>query len=247
VIAQLRAELRKMATTRTNVGLFLGMIVLILFGVFGGAFNGEADLSDLETQREVVGNGSFAAVFAAMIGVMAMTSEFRHGTIRATFVFTPARGRVVGAKVLASLVVGIAFGALGAGIALGTGTAIVRARGYGVLLDSGDVRSLLLGGIVMSALWAALGVGLGALVRNQVAAIVGLFAWVFVVEILVFQYLPGLGRYAPGAAGTAMTGDILGDSSVDLLSPPVGGLLLAAYAAAFVLVGMVLIKRRDVT
>jgi ABC-2 type transport system permease protein len=247
VIAQLRAELRKMATTRTNVGLFLGMIALILFGVIAGAFGEEADLAQLINQRELVGNGSFAAVFAAMIGVMAMTSEFRHGTIRATFVFTPARGRVVSAKVLASLIVGIAFGALGAGIALGTGTAMIRARGYDVLLDSGDVRSLLVGGIVMSALWAALGVGLGALVRNQVAAIVGLFAWVFVVEILVFQYLPGLGRYAPGAAGTAMTGDILGDSSVDLLSPPVGGLLLAAYAAAFVLASMVMIKRRDVT
>lgn len=247
MIAQLRAELRKMATTRTNVGLFLGMIALILFGVIAGAFGEEADLAQLINQRELVGNGSFAAVFAAMIGVMAMTSEFRHGTIRATFVFTPARGRVVSAKVLASLIVGIAFGALGAGIALGTGTAMIRARGYDVLLDSGDVRSLLVGGIVMSALWAALGVGLGALVRNQVAAIVGLFAWVFVVEILVFQYLPGLGRYAPGAAGTAMTGDILGDSSVDLLSPPVGGLLLAAYAAAFVLASMVMIKRRDVT
>lgn len=247
MIAQLRAELRKMATTRTNVGLFLGMIALILFGVIAGAFGEEADLAQLINQRELVGNGSFAAVFAAMIGVMAMTSEFRHGTIRATFVFTPARGRVVSAKVLASLIVGIAFGALGAGIALGTGTAMIRARGYDVLLDSGDVRSLLVGGIVMSALWAALGVGLGALVRNQVAAIVGLFAWVFVVEILVFQYLPGLGRYAPGAAGTAMTGDILGDSSVHLLSPPVGGLLLAAYAAAFVLASMVMIKRRDVT
>jgi ABC-2 type transport system permease protein len=57
------------------------------------------------------------------------------------------------------------------------------------------------GTVVMSALWAALGVGLGAVVRNQVLAIVGLFAWVFVVEILLFQYLPGVGRYAPGAAG----------------------------------------------
>ena len=145
MIAQLRAELRKMATTRTNVGLFLGMIALILFGVIAGAFGEEADLAQLINQRELVGNGSFAAVFAAMIGVMAMTSEFRHGTIRATFVFTPARGRVVSAKVLASLIVGIAFGALGAGIALGTGTAMIRARGYDVLLDSGDVRSLLVG------------------------------------------------------------------------------------------------------
>lgn len=247
MIAQLRSEFRKMATTRTNIGLLLGLIALILFGVVAGAFGSESDLSLSVNQRELVGNGAFAAVFAAMIGVMAMTSEFRHGTIRATFVVTPARMRVVGAKVLASILVGIGFGALGAGIALSTGVAMIRARGWDVLIDSGDVRRLLIGGIVMSALWAALGVGLGALVRNQVAAIVGLFAWVFVVEILVFQYLPGLGRYAPGAAGTAMTGDTIGDASISLLSAPAGGALLAAYAAALVLVGALVTNRRDVT
>jgi ABC-2 type transport system permease protein len=247
VIAQLRSELRKMRTTRTNLGLLLGLLALILFGVIAGAFSSEADLSSLENQRELVGNGAFAAVFAAMIGVMAMTSEFRHGTIRATFVYTPARTLVLVAKVAASLLVGVGFGLLGASLALGTGVAMIRARGYDVLIDSADVRKLLLGTMLMSALWSALGVGLGALVRNQVFAIVGLFAWVFVVEILIFQYLPGVGRYAPGAAGTAMTGDTVGNSSVHLLSAPIGGILLAAYACVITLAGALAIERRDVT
>lgn len=247
MIAQLRSELRKMATTRTNLGLLLGLVALILFGVIAGSFGSEADLSLAENQRELIGNGTFAAVFAALIGVMAMTSEFRHGTICATFVFTPARTRVVAAKVVASIIVGIGFGALGSALGLGTGAAMIRARGFDVLLDSGDVRRLLLGTIVMSALWAAFGVGLGAVLRNQVMAIVGLFAWVFVVEILLFQYLPGVARYAPAAAGTAMTGDTVGDSSVHLLSGPVGGALLAGYAAAFVFAGALVTSRRDVT
>ena len=63
---------------------------------------------------------------------MAMTSEFRHGTIRATFVFTPFRQLVVAAKVLASVLLGVAFGALGAGLALGAGFFMIRARGYDV-------------------------------------------------------------------------------------------------------------------
>jgi ABC-2 type transport system permease protein len=212
-----------MRTTRTNLGLLLGLIALVLFGVIaGGLSGGETDFAERLNQRELVGNGAFAAVFAAMIGVMAMTSEFRHGTIRATFVFTPARMRVVSAKVIASLGVGAAFGLLGAALALG-------------------------GTIILSALWAGLGVGLGAIVRNQVLAIVGLFVWVFVIEILVFQFLPGIGRYAPGAAGTAMTGDTVGDSSVHLLSGPAGSALLAGYAAAFVLAGALVTTRRDVT
>jgi len=246
VTAQLRSEFRKLWTTRTNLGLLLGLLVLILFGVTAGSFSSEADLSLVGNQQELIGNGAFAAVFAAMIGVMAMTSEFRHGTIRATFVFTPARTRVVVAKVFASFLVGIGFGALGAGLALGTGVAMIRARGYDVLIDSGDVRRLVLGTILMSGLWAALGVGVGALVRNQVLAIVGLFASVFVVESLISQYLPGVGRYAPGAAGTAMTGHTVSDSSVNLLSAPAGAALLACYAAVCAIAGAFAVSRGDV-
>jgi len=247
VIAQCRSELRKMWTTRTNLGLLLGLVALILFGVIAGAFSSESDLASPEIQRELVGNGAYAAAFAAMIGVMAMTSEFRHGTIRATFVFTPARTRVVVAKVLASLLAGAGFGALGAGLALGTGVAVIRARGYDVLIGSGDVRKLLLGTILMSAFWAALGVGLGAVVRSQVLAIVGMFVWVFIAESLILQFLPGTGRWAPGAAGTAMTGAAVSSSSVQLLSPSAGGAVLAAYAAAFVVAGAIAVSRRDVT
>jgi ABC-2 type transport system permease protein len=236
-----------MRTTRTNAGLLVGLIALILFGVIAGSFSSEADLSLVENQRELIGNGSFAAAFAAMIGVMAMTSEFRHGTIRATFVFTPERARVLGAKVLASTLVGLGFGALGAGLALAAGVTMIRARGHDVLIGSGDVRRLLIGTIVMSALWAAAGVGVGAIVRSQVPAIVGLFAWVFVVEILLFQYLPGVARYAPGAAGTAMTGDTVGDSSVHLLSSSAGAAVLAAWAVVLVLLGALVTDRRDVT
>jgi ABC-2 type transport system permease protein len=245
--AQLRSELRKMGTTRTNLGLFTGLLALILFGEIAGAFSSESELSVLENQRELVGNGAFGALFAALIGLMAMTSEFRHGTIRATFVVTPARLRVVMGKVAASVLVGIGFGALASGLALGVGVLLIRGRGYDVLLDSGDVRQLLLGTMVMSALWAALGVGLGAVIRNQVFAIVGLCAWVFVVEIMLFRYLPGVGRYAPGAAGTAMTGHTVGDSSVHVLSAVGGGAVLAGYAAACVIAGALVTNRRDVT
>jgi ABC-2 type transport system permease protein len=244
--AQLRSELRKLGTTKTNLGLLLGLVALILFGVLAGGFSSEADLSLRENQRELVGNGAFSAAFAALLGLMAVTSEFRHGTIRATFLVTPGRVRVVAAKALASILIGIGFGALGAALALGTGVALIRGRGFDLLIDAGDVRRLLIGTIAMSALWAALGVGMGALVRNQVFAIVALFAWVFVVEALTFQYLPQIGRYAPGAAGTAMTGDTVGDSSIQLLSAPAGAAVLAAYAAAFVLAGATAVARRDV-
>lgn len=241
------SELRKMRTTRANLGLLLGLVALVSFGIVAGAFGSEADLSLLENQRELIGNGAFAAAFAALIGVMAITSEFRHGTIRATFLVTPVRTRVVAAKVIASIVVGIGFGALGSGLALAAGVALVRARGYDVLIDAGDVRRLLLGTVVMCALWAAAGLGFGALVRNQVFAIVGLFVWVFVVEVLIIEHFPEIGRFAPGAAGTALTGNAVADSSVHVLSAPVGGAVLGAYTVALVAAGALAVTRRDVT
>jgi ABC-2 type transport system permease protein len=248
VIALLRSELRKMRTTRTNLGLLLGLVALVLFGVVaGGLTDSKSDLSLPENQRLLIGNGGFAAVFATLVGVMAMTSEFRHGTIRATFVFTPARIRVVVSKALASLLVGAGFGALGVGLALASGAVVIRARGFDLLIDAGDVRRLALGTIVMSALWAALGVGIGAVLRNQVLAVVGVLVWAFVVELLIYEFLPGVGRYAPVAAGTAITGDSFGDSPIELLSAPAGAALLAGYAAALVVAGALVTARRDVT
>jgi ABC-2 type transport system permease protein len=244
--AQVRSELRKLTTTRTNAGLLIAMIGLVLFGVVAGAFSSETDLSLLESQKDLIGNGAFAAVFGALIGVMAMTSEFRHGTIRATFVVTPARTRVVVAKALSATFAGAGFGGLGASLAIMAGLTMIRARGFAVALGSDDLVRLVLGTTLMSAIWGAFGVGLGAVVRNQVAAIVGLFAWVFVIEIVLLQYLPGLARYAPGAAGTALTGDTVGDSHVQLVSAPAGGLLLAAYAAMFLVAGALVTGHRDV-
>jgi hypothetical protein len=96
VTAQLRSELRKMATTRTNLGLLLGLVALILFGVIAGSFGSEADLSLPENQRELIGNGTFAAVFAALI------INCRSAAKRATFEQTvlvrqPSDARAVGA------------------------------------------------------------------------------------------------------------------------------------------------------
>ena len=237
-----------MRTTRTNLGLLLGLVALVLFGVVAGGLAGsESDLSLVENQRSLVGNGGFSAVFAALIGVMAMTSEFRHGTISARFRLRagthPGGLRQGGCKPPRRR----GLRSAGAGLALVSTAVVLRARGFDLLIDAGDVSRLALGTIAMSALWAAFGVGLGALLRHQVLAIIGVFLWIFVVELLTYQYLPGVGRYAPVAAGTAITGDSLGNSPVHLLSAAAEGALLAGYAAAFVLVGALVTARRDVT
>jgi ABC-2 type transport system permease protein len=245
--ALLHSELWKMRTTRTNLGLLLGLVGLVLLGVLVGILTSDdSALAVKVNQAELLAGATAGTAFATLVGVLSVTSEFRHGTIRATFVVCPVRRRVIAAKVLASLLLGICFGLLAEALAFGAAVGALEARGAELLLDSGDVIQMFVGGAGMAALWAALGVGFGAIVRHQVPAVLALLFWALVVESLLIQFTPGLARYLPGPAGTAMTGDTDGDGAMQLLSWPAGAAVLAAYAAVAVAAGAAVIARRDV-
>ena len=244
MIDQLLSELRKMRSTRTNLGLLAGMIALTLLSVLvNGLVLSAAELSGHDNQHTLVSAGTSGALFASLIGVMAITSEFRHGTIRSTFLVTPDRNRVIAAKVVASLLMGIAFGLVAIALSFGIGYAILAGRGIDFALDTNHVVLLVLGTLVMTALWAALGVGLGAVVTNQVFAVIGMIVWAFFIDNLVRALVPDVGRFTPVGASDAVTAGF----ADYLLAPALGGLLLIAYAVAFVAAGALLVARRDVT
>jgi len=85
-------------------------------------------------------------------------------------------------------------------------------------------------------------VGLGAILRNQVASVIALLAWVFVVDNLLFGLAPSVGRFTPSMAMQAL----VGDTNSDLVSPAAGAALLVAWAAVLALAGLALTARRDV-
>src|SRR5262249_9757364 len=185
---------------------------------------------------------TLGALFAALLGAMSLTTEVRHGTIRPTFLFTPARRRVVAAKIWVSALIGTVFGFAAGLAAAGAGTAALIARGIDLRLDAGDYGLLLAGAATAAALWAAIGVGVGAIVLNQVPAIVGLCPWLLLIEDLLVGGVAEVGRFAPGAAGAAISGQ-----DPDTLLPPALGLVvLALYAAAAALLGSLAPTRRDV-
>jgi hypothetical protein len=186
--------------------------------------------------------GSVAALFAALAGLLVVTGEYRHGTIRPTFLFTPRRPRVLVAKLAASMITGLAFGVVAEAIGFAVGAVILASRGVPFALNGGEVTQLVVGTIVGVVLWGGLGVGLGAILRNQVAAVIALLAWGFVIENLIFGLAPSVGRYGPEQAATAITGL----TTRHLLSPVAGGAVLIAWVAALVAAGVVLTVRRDV-
>lgn len=74
------------------------------------------------------------------------------------------------------------------------------------------------------------------------AVIVGLLAWIFVVESLLFGLEPSVGRYMPSQAAQALAGL----SVAHALSAAAGGAVLVAWTVALAVAGIVLVAKRDV-
>ena len=241
---QLRAELLKQRSTQTTFFLFLAMVGLVaLASALHVLAPSASSLTSRSHQLQVFEVGTrVGMLFTALVGAMAITAELRHGTIRATFLVTPSRRPVLAAKLAVSALVGILFGLLAEALMAGATTAALSARGIPNQLGSGDYLQLLAGGTAAAALWAMIGLGVGALVRNQVAALVGLCAWMLLVENLLLPLAPDAGRFTPGAAGLALAGSI----ADKLLTPAPAALALALYAAAAAAAGWLTTLRRDV-
>jgi ABC-2 type transport system permease protein len=243
MIAQTRAELLKLRTTRTTIGLILGMLVLVLLiTLLTGLLSHPSGLASKEDQRQLFSVGSIAGVFAALAGALLVTSEYRYGTIRPTILFNPARSRVLSAKVIAGALAGIVIGVIGEVIGWGIGYAILNGRGTTIVISSSDVVMLVLGGLAGVALWGAIGTALGTIIHNQVGAVITLLAWGFVIDTLLLALAPAVGRFMPTHASDAM----MGLKGHHLLSPGAGAVTLIAWAAALAAVGIALTARRDI-
>ena len=243
-----RAELLKQRTTRTSVVLLTSMVGLILLLILLHVLSLSSDhLSTSNGQLKVVGWGTtVGALLAALLGATSITGEIRHGTIRPTFLATPKRERVIAAKLLATTLTGIGVGLLAEGLAAGIEAAGLAARGIPIQLTTGDYLQLLAGGAAGAALFAAIGLGVGALVRQQVGAVVGLTIWLILIETTLIGNVPSAGKFAPGAAAGAIAGAIQTQTAPKLVAPAIGALLLVLYAAGAATAGTVLINRRDV-
>jgi ABC-2 type transport system permease protein len=243
MIRQFGAEIFKLRTTRTFYGLVGGSLVIVLAVVILVTAFVKFSVND-RPLTDMMGFASFVQVFALMLGILSVTTEFRHGTITPSLLVVPDRVRLVLAKLGASTMIGLALGL----VATVFVALIVKGIGGARDLDTdGDVVSLIVGGTLATGLFAALGVGIGAIMRNQVGAIIGSLVYLFVLENLL-QVIPGLDdvlrKYGIGGVSGGLFGT---DDSNDLLGQVPAGLLFALYCAIFVAVGIGLMRERDIT
>lgn len=242
----IRSELLKLRTTRTFLGIViatLGLIALIVGAAAGAAPYEAQDVPGLD----LLSTAGLAQPFALVLGILAVSTEFRHGTITPTLLATPDRVRLMVAKLTAHGAAGIALGSVGYGLAAVLTLVILPLRDIPSELALGDALEMAIGGIACIALLAALGVGVGAVVRNQVGAVIGGLAWLFMIEPLLTA-IPTVGPkiedYGLGGAIGALSQDAL--SGPAEIGQVAGGLLLLAYAALFAIAGGVLLRRRDI-
>ncbi|HEX2274848.1 MAG TPA: hypothetical protein VHG90_13315 [Acidimicrobiales bacterium] len=246
----LRAELLKLRTIRVTYGLLAGGAAMAALSVVAviltaGREEGGPPLHTAEGVRNVFANGGSISVLTLVLGILVVTGELRHGTITQTFLITPSRSRVIGAKVVAMALVGLVFGAVASLVVLAIGLPWLAAEDASARLLSADVLLPLTAGLASSALFGVIGVGVGALIRNQVAAVVTALVWQFVLESALVGLLPAVGKWLPQGAARALSQETLAEGS--LLPAWAGGLVLLAYGVTFAAVGARLLVRRDVT
>ncbi|MCG5213681.1 ABC transporter permease [Streptosporangium sp. KLBMP 9127] len=184
-----------------------------------------------------------AYVFTLVLGVLAMTGEYRHQTITWAFLVTPSRSRVVAAKLVASGLVGLAIAVVSALATLAAGAALLALRGHPMMTP--QVPLVLLGAVASTTLYGLFGVALGALIRKQVVALVVALLWFMYGDYFLSSLLPDVGRWLPTGAARAVGGMHL--ESGALLPAWGGGLLFAAYVTTLVLAARLFTLRRDIT
>jgi hypothetical protein len=239
------AELFKLRTTRTfaavvGAGVGLLLLILVLTLALTDSFSTEDDV------RSLLSSASICGLFMLILGVVAGAGEYRHGTIASTLLVTPDRLRAVGAQTLgvaaAGLSVGLACVVLSAAICLPW----LSAKGAATL-STGDLIALFAGCAVYTGLAAGFGVALGALLRNQVAAVVVVLVFLFVVDPAIAALVDEYGQFSLSGLASAISGGSPEDApGSELLPQGVAVLIWAGYTVVVALAAALLTARRDV-
>lgn len=249
-----RAEAVKLLSTRLWLVLLLCAAALTaLFAGLNIAFNDDPQtlappLGTVAGQQLLLITAAGASQpLVAVLAAVSVTGEHRHRTVSTTFLTTPHRAHVLLAKLTINGAAGVAVTAACLLVVLAMSWPWLHALGIALDLGAGGVPETIAGILAAGAAFAAIGLGVGAIVRDQLAAVAGLLVYLFVAEPVITR-IPALSEwtaYLPGPAAAALTRARLTDQ--DFLGPLAGGLLLAGYAVGVCVAGAVLTARRDVT
>jgi ABC-2 type transport system permease protein len=210
------------------------VLALVLISFLAG------DPTTVTDKRDALNVGGVLSVPLLIFGIVGATGEYRHRTIAPAVLIAPGRARLTVARLIAYMLTALVVGAAMVIVALAVGLPLA---GGGEDLAGSDILTIAGGGLLVSVLTVALGVGVGVLVRNQVAGVVGALIWLFILSPVLGLIDDDLPNYTTlPAAGVA------GSGSVDSDTPSYGTavIVLVAWAVVFFAAGLLLERRRDV-
>ncbi len=249
--AVLRSEWIKLRTIRMNwVLIIIAVAFPLVVGILTTALQQQRDINAKDVVGLVSGTSTVTALLLGVIAATAITGEFGFGTIRPTFAATPHRSKVVGAKAIVSVVVGLAVEAVVVILVYNVCALIASSRNRPISLS--DVPAgvaPLLGVTVFAGIVSLLGYGLGLIIRNTPATVAVLLVWPLVVESLVAALLAAIGvdhpaKFLPYNSGIQLGNPDSGTSS-DVLSRVPAGLYFGSVTLVILLIGTILTSRRD--
>lgn len=239
MIALIRGEAIKMRSTRTAIGFTVAGVVLTVLSVLVSTLANEP--VTLEDKRGALSVVHLFVLFV-VFGVVGATGEYRHRTVASAVLIAPDRLRLLVARALAYAATGAGVATVMLAVSFVLGLSLM-AGNDGASLSASDLLGLAGGTILVAALGSALGVGFGALVGNQVAGVVSVLVYMFIVDGLIGVAKGDLVPYTLGTAAPS-----LGGIEVREAFPFLGSLtVVAAWAAVFLAAGLARERGREVT
>lgn len=218
---------------RTTPAAWVGILVTLALALVATATNILVDeathlpLGSTDHVNKALSSASLTSMVMLALGVLIIAGEYRHRTIMQAYLGQPRRGMVLAAKLATAGAVGAGLGAATFGLSYAEAVVLYGSRGVHSLPV--DLAQLWIGATLSTALYGLLGVALGALTRNTVAAIVGGIAWAMVIEAgILVNVVPDLAKWLPTGAATALT--TTSDTGGALLAPGVAAVVLVAWA-----------------
>jgi hypothetical protein len=250
MIRLVRAEFLKLRSTQVWFWLLLASIAITVLGTIGTIAGSSGD-PDLQAHvRDVFTSASSAYIALFVLGVLAVTTEYRYQTITPTVLATPSRWAIVSAKAVTYLIAGIGYAVVCLVVEFAIALPWLSARN--ITAPLGDQVGAIAAVLGVVALMSLVGLGAGALMKNQIVAVsVGLVV-LLVLEnlVLVIPKVRHVWSFLPGGAITAMTTSRSGDRrthDIHLLPIWGGTVTLVVWAVVTATLGAAITMRQDIT
>jgi ABC-2 type transport system permease protein len=256
----IRSELTKIRSVRSTYWTLLALVIACAgigaLGSFGYAqhFSQLPAAAQAAVRPHAVSEATIHSLFGvvlgqliiAVLGALAVTSEYSTGMIRTSLSVQPRRAAVFAAKGVVFGVIALVTGLVTSFLSFFVGQAILSGQHISASLGQPGVARAVVGAGLFLGVCGLLSFGIGALLRHTAAAISAAIGVLFVVFVLA-QFLPTswaahVDKWIPFNAGAAIWEN---QTAPHMFSPWTGFAVFCCYAAAAIAAGLYRFAERD--